>query len=383
MSVSQITMLGTLPPIKGLSDYCIEQTRELSKSIKVKFYNFSSIYPEFLYPGGGTKEKDPVFRTPKSSNLEVHSTLAWYNPLSWIEAGLGAEGEILHFHWWTFYLFPVFFTAAAVAKLRGKKIVCTIHNVVSHESGSLDRIFSRIIFTLSDRFVVHTKNNKRQLMDYFGVKENRVEVVPHGIYDFYRDKTIPKAAARSKLGIPKNARVLLLFGNIRPYKGAEELLEAFSIAKEKIRGLFLVIAGKAWNPELEAKITNSLMGEDSKLLALKYIPSSEIKLYFGAADAVVLPYNHFEAQSGPGNIALAFEKPLVVSDCGGLPELVKDKGVIFEAGNSRDLAKRIITVFSTKGMLERLSEDSAELREKYSWKSICQRTMEIYSELSK
>lgn len=378
-----ITMLGTLPPIKGVSDYCIEQTRELAKKTKIRFFNFSAIYPESLYPGGGTKEHDNVFSAAQSRNIEVINSLSWYNPFGWVIAGMRTEGKILHFHWWTSWLFPVFFTIASVAKMRGKKLVCTIHNVVGHDSGPLARPLSSLMFLLPDIFIVHTRSNKAQLETFFNVPSAKIRVVPHGIYNFYRDREVPQFAARKKLGIPPKAKVLLFFGNIRPYKGIDELLPAFISAREKIRGLFLIVAGKPWNSGLGNQISEGLARVKEKKLALGYIASSEIKYYFSAADAIVLPYKDFAAQSGPGNIALAFEKPLVVSDCGGLPELVKDKGVIFEAGNSRDLAKRIITVFSTKGMLERLSEDSAELREKYSWKSICQRTMEIYSELSK
>lgn len=378
----EITMIGTLPPIKGVSDYCIEQTRELRKKVRVKFYNFSAIYPEFLYKGGGTKETDPVFTAGGSSNLSVHSTLAWYNPFSWIAAGLGAEGKIVHFHWWTFYLFPVFFTSIGIARMRSKKIVCTVHNVLSHETGAVDKILSGIIFFISDKLIVHTRNNREQLIAHFKTKPEKIEVIPHGIYEFYRDKEISKKGARKKLSIPAGAKVMLFFGNIRRYKGLEDLIAAFRQSQQEVKGLYLLIAGKPWGKGLEAEVRGSLSGVSRKKLSLGYIPSSEIKNYFSAADVVVLPYKDFAGQSGPGNIALAFEKPLIVSNAGGLPELVLNKGVIFDAGGAGALARKITLVFSRKGMLASLSADSARLRRKYSWANICRATLNIYNKLA-
>lgn len=381
MPVKEITLVGTLPPIKGVSDYCIEQTNELARKIRVKFINFSSIYPEFLYPGQGTKENDPVFRRPSGKNVQVLDTLAWWNPLSWLHVGFSARGEILHFHWWTFYLSHVFFAMGLAAKLCGKKIVCTIHNVVGHESGLIDRFLSGIVFLLPDKFIVHTQSNREQLMHYFHVNEKRIEVVPHGVYNFYRDEDISKAEARKKLGVPEKAKVLLLFGNIRPYKGVEELVAAFKSARKDVPGLFLLVAGKPWKNGLSEFLQSELAGIKEKKLSLGYIPSSEIKFYFSAADVVVLPYKHFEAQSGPGNIALAFEKPLIVSDVGGLPELVLDKEMVFGAGNSGQLSARIVQAFSKKGLLKALSGDSARLRQEYSWGNICAKTLKIYNGL--
>ena len=379
--VEEITLVGTLPPIKGVSDYCIEQTKSLGKTIKVNFLNFKSIYPEFLYPGGKTTEKDPVFKAEKNPNVKTHSSLSWWNPFSWIIAGLTSKGKILHFHWWTYFLFPVFFTIALIAKLRGKKIVCTIHNVVGHESGFIDRLFSGIIFSLSNSFIVHTKNNKEQLQKYFKVKSSNIEIIPHGIYNFYRGEKISKQAAKEKLGIPKNSKVLLAFGNIRAYKGTDDLIEAFKIVKEKFPELYLVIAGKPWKKELEADIKERLNGVSNTKIFLDFVASSKVKFYFSAADLVVLPYKDFAAQSGPGNIALAFEKPLLVSNVGGLPDLVKNNIAVFKAGNIQELASKISLIFS-KNMISSLEADSRALKQVFSWENIAEQTLKLYNKLA-
>ncbi|MEM4270860.1 MAG: glycosyltransferase [Candidatus Pacearchaeota archaeon] len=375
-----VSFVGTLPPIKGISDYCLEQVKSLSKEIDIEFFNFSSIYPEFLYPGGETKEIDKTFAIPKLNRVQIRESLAWYNPLSWILVGLTAKGKILHFHWWTYWLFPIFFTIALIAKLRGKKVICTIHNVVSHESGFIDITLSKIIYFIPDKLIVHTNANKNQLEKKFQINKKKISVIPHGIYDFYRDNEISKSSAREVLGIPKNAKVILMFGNIRPYKGIEELIFAFKEAKTKISDLFLIIAGKPWSNELKNFIIRELSNESSCLVKMEYIPSSQIKNYFFATDLVILPYRSFEAQSGPGNIALAFEKPLLVSNARGLPELVLDKKAIFTSGNALELADSIKEIFSKKNLIKKLTSDSIYLRRKYSWESISKMTLNIYNE---
>ncbi|HLC79208.1 MAG TPA: glycosyltransferase family 4 protein [archaeon] len=379
--MDSITMVGTLPPIKGVSDYCIEQCKSLSSSLEINFYNFSDIYPEFLYKGGGTKENDPVFSRPSSKNIIIRDTLQWWNPFSWIGAGFGAKGPILHFHWWTFYLFYIFFPIALIAKLRGKKIVCTVHNVLGHESGWLDALLCSVMFLLPDKFIVHTKTNAEQLKEIFKISKKRIEIIPHGIYTFYRDKEIPKKEAREKLNIPKAANVILFFGNIRQYKGVEDLIVAFAKAREKVPNLYLIIAGKPWDKNTEQYLAVAAAQNSHILPFLGYVRSSEIKYYFSATDIVILPYKEFAAQSGPGNIALAFEKPIIASNVGGLPELVLNKKMVFESGNREELSDKIALAFNKTGLLASLAADSSTLMGKYSWGNISAATLNVYNEL--
>jgi len=381
MHVKRVRLVGTLPPIKSISDYCLELTKALLSHTDVEFINFKHIYWEALYKGGGTKEKDPLFTRPEDPRLRVRDMLTWYNPLSWLYAGLTSRGDVLHFQWWTSYLFPVFFSIALVTKARGKKLVCTVHNVHGHETGLLDRTLNRLILTLPDRYLVHTERNRDQLEAAFGIARERIRVVPHGIFEFYRDKELSQAEARKQLGIPDSAQVLLSFGHVRPYKGIEDLIAAYKLARRTLPDLFLVIAGKAWNEELKREIETQLADAPNKLLHLDYVPSSQIKAFFSAADAVVLPYREFAAQSGPGNIALAFEKPLIVADVGGLPELVANPAAIFEAGNVAALSAAIARCLGDSALLATLAADSTRLRERFSWARIALDTLRVYEEL--
>lgn len=379
--VKRVTLVGTLPPIKSISFYCLEMTQALIEHVDVEFINYKHIYWEWLYKGGGTKETDPVFQRPVSPRLEVRDLLTWYNPLSWLYAGVTASGEILHFQWLTTVQFPVHFTIALVCKMRGKKTVCTVHNVHGHETGVVDRWLNRALLSVPDMFFVHSERNREQLTESFGIPPENIRVVPMGIMEFYRDEELSQAEARRRLEIPANAKVLLCFGHVRPYKGIEDLIAAFKIAKQKIPNLYLVIAGKAWNEELKREIEQELAGEPASLLFLDYVPSSRIKEYFSAADAVILPYREFAAQSAAGAVGLAFDKPLIVSDVGGLPELVANPKALFQAGNVPALAEAIEQCVGNDEVLAALGQDSIRLREHFSWRSSTKAALRAYEEL--
>lgn len=375
-------MLGPFPPIGGgVSDYCLELASALAEKLQVEFYTYKDIYPGFLYPGGETKETRPESAARMPEGLSVKPILSWYNPLGWLKAGLAGEGKVFHFQWWTFYLFFPTFSIALISKLRGRKIVCTVHNVLGHESGLIDRFFSSLIFLLPDKFIVHSPQNKGQLQKNFNIGESRINVIPMGVFGLYRGGNVSKSGARERLGIPPKARVVLFFGIIRKYKGLEDLAEAFKISRKKIKGLFLLAAGKPWDRETGRGILKSLEGIESKRLVFEHIPSSQIKFYFIAADVVVLPYREFSAQSAVGSTALSFSRPILVSDAGGLPELVLNKETVFKAGDPKDLASKLDLVFSKKGLLQSMARGSKKLGQKYSWEGICARTIRLYGGL--
>lgn len=386
--VKHITMVATLPPVKGVSDYCMNQVPELQKKIGVDFYNFSDIYPEAFYPGKSTKDPQLVPLLKPMPNAKVHTTLTWYNPITWIMAGLNAKGEILHIHWWTFYLFHVFFTIAFLAKLRGKKVVCTVHNVKGNPWGLREKIiglgeglFTKLVFSQVDHFIVHTDKNKRQLQSTFAIPESKISIIPHGTYDFYRDEKVTKALARKKLSILPDAKVLLSYGNIREYKGIFDAIAAFKLARVKVPKLFLLIAGPTWGNTMEKTIRDELAGIEDVKLDFHYINAMETKYYFEASDLVLLPYLEFAGQSGPGNIALAFEKPMIVSRVGGLPDLVPTEKCVVPPNKPTILAERIEEILGSPTVYRKLIKDSIPLRKKFGWEKISQQTIDLYQSL--
>jgi len=377
----RITMIGTLPPIKGISEYCIEQVQALSKYISIRFINFKHIYPRMLYPLD-PEERDTVFRLKDTSSINIDTRLKWYDIICTIRTGLGIDTKIVHFQWWTSFLFIVFFPLILFAKLRKRKVVCTVHNVVSHESNLVDRLISRTMMLLPDRFIVHSNTNMSQLEQIMNISPSRIEVIPIGSYDFYLDEVISKKDAREFLRIDEKSRVILFFGHIREYKGIDTLIEAVNILKNRIDNFKCIIAGKNWIDwgKYEGMIKNYQL-EDFFDLHLRYIPSSEIKYFFFGSDVVVLPYRHFHSQSGAGNVALAFHKALIVSNVGGLPDLVKDRSVIFEPGDHRALAETLLNVLNDSDYLQKLERDSVDISFRNGWDGIARKTIELYKDL--
>ncbi|MCF7859626.1 MAG: glycosyltransferase [Candidatus Cloacimonetes bacterium] len=376
--MNTISMVGTLPPNKGISDTCLEQVKYLSKKFKVVFIDFKQLYPEFLYPGGS---KD-TSQAPKIENVKIINILTWYNPFSWISAAYKVKGRTLHMHWWTYYLFMPLFTILITNKLRGKKTVCNVHNVEGHESNILDKLLTMIFLKNVDQLIVHANDNKEKIHKNYKINKSKISVIPIGIPEFFVKDDVSKTEGRKKLGIKKKKKVILNFGNIRDYKGIYILLEAFNLIKKKNKDAFLIIAGKPWVDWTKYQnIIDKYNLKNDILLNLDYIAADDVKYYFRAADILVLPYKHFDAQSGPGRIALGFELPMVVSDVGGLPDLVMDKKCIAKPGDIDGFAISVNRIINNKRLYSKLLLDSKILKKKLGWDNIIEKNIKLYLSL--
>ncbi len=383
MIPKEITMVATLPPNKGVSDTSLEQVKHLKKHTKIHFIDFKQMYPEFLYPGG-TKIKGAT--QPAIDNVEINSCLTWYNPFTWIIAALSIKSEIVHMHWWTYVLFPPLFTISIISKIRGKKIICNVHNVIGHESGFIDRFLTKIFLKTCDKIICHSTQNKRKLVELYKISSSDVTFLPIGIPNYLIQKR-EKAESRKYLSLPENKFILLCFGNIRKYKGVDILLKSFAELQSKVEDIHLVIAGKPWidfSPYQELIDSNNL--SEKVTLQLDYVPNEDISAYFSAADLLVLPYTHFDAQSGPGRIALGYGLPMIVSDYGGLSDLVAnlELGVIRQlSGESLEtsLTKALLEVISSDKSYQALSQGLDKKLNDFNWEQIVEKTTELYSEL--
>lgn len=381
MKSMKATLIGTLPPIKGISPYCLELLKSLSKNIEVEFIGFKKLYPDFLYPGG-TKIEDKDYKVPEIKNAEIRNILTYYNPFSWIWAGLTVKGEIIHTQWWAHVLAPIYLVILSICKIRRKKIVITAHNILPHESSKLNNFLNKIILIFGDKFIVHNNENKENLSNFYNIPQENISVIPHGILVPVPIKTISKKEARKYLKIPQNKRVLLHFGNIRDYKGLDILLKSLTFIRKEIKDVILIIAGRPWkNWEKYDKIIKENSISTIVMEKLDFIHPSEVEYYFSASDIVVLPYKYFDSQSGVGALALPFKKPLIVTNVGGLPDFVKDKRAIAKPNNPEDLARKIIQILKDENLLEKLSKDSEELAKKYNWDKIAKETVELYEGL--
>lgn len=378
-SENLVTLIGSLPPIKGISPYCYEFMLSLSKSIHVEFIGFKKIYPDFLYPGGKSKEEGVIPDFSKVSNVSIRNFLTYYNPLTWIWAGLTIKGKVVHAQWWSHVLMPPYFFILLLCKLRGKKIIITIHNVVPHEPSKLNRLINGVILFFGDQFIVHSNNYINQVHKIYNIPCRKIKKLPHGILNVYSSKVLSQNEARVKLNLPFNCKIILFFGHIREYKGLDVLLESFSTLINEIN-VILLIAGTPWEHWSKYdQIIEKYNLKNNIRQFLEFIPSDIAKYFYYSADLVVLPYKNFESQSGVGSVVLSFGKPLIVTNVGGLSDLVKDKRFVVEPNNPHALYKVLLLALSDDKLLEKMGNDSRELANIYSWDNIAYEAVKLYS----
>ena len=177
----------------------------------------------------------------------------------------------------------------------------------------------------------------------------------------------------------ENKKIILYFGIIREYKGIDDLIKAFK--KANLKDTILIIAGKPWlDWKKYEELIKKLNLVETVISFPSFIPNSKANILLSAADLIVLPYKYFDGQSGVGNVALAYEKPLLVTNTGALTELVNNKEAIAEQNNVEDLSRKIINIMTNKKMLNSLSKDSKQLKKALSWENIADKTIKIYQE---
>lgn len=379
----RVAMLGSFPPLRGISGYCHELAAAMAARCPVEFISFREMYPRFLYPGGGLAD-DPTLPDLRHPRLTVQRRLTWYNPAGWLRAGLSTEADLLHAQWWSLPLAPVYLAVCAAFKIRKKPVVFTVHNVLPHEKSRAYAAASQRLFSLGDHFIVHTEQGRRQLHTRYRIPASRISRIPHGTLDFHVAPGPGERSIRNVLGIAADERVVLLFGAIRPYKGVDTAIRAFAEVIKTVDRVRLVIAGKLWeNWAPYERLVRELGIEGHVATVLEYIPSGEVHRFFAAADLVILPYRRFDSQSGIGNTAVAFRKPMIVTDVGGLPELVSDPGCIVPPNRPAALARAILRCIQDPGRLRALSVDADNISNKFSWPVIAKTTYLVYKGLCK
>ncbi len=364
----KVTMIGTLPPVRGMSHY---------------FINFKHLYPPFLYPQS-TTEEDPNFKVECNENLVVHERLRWYNLICNIRAGLSINTPVIHLQWWTYVLFFVIYPLVLVNKLFKRQIVIgTLHNVVGHESGKLDRFLCRLMYRMLDHYIVHSQMNKCSLQKFMKINGDKISVIPHGRYNFYQDQQITKEEAQAKLNLPRDKKWILHFGLIRDYKGVDVLIRAMDRIRNTLPEVHCMIVGNPWvSWQPYQKLIDQSQLNEKFYLDLRYIATSQVKYFFAAADLVVLPYKSFEAQSGVGNVALGFGKPLLVTNVGGLPDLVIDKRAVIPPDDVSALTSALTELFTNKVWYKKLQSDSETMAKAYDWDQIADQTIQLYQKLA-
>jgi glycosyltransferase involved in cell wall biosynthesis len=379
----KVIILGTLPPIIGLSPYCLHLAYALSKKIDLLFLNFK----RFSHQSQKFQRSSKINETLYHSYLQKIKTanwLDWYNPLSGLIAGMKLKGDMLHVQWWISSLFFVVFPVVVIAKIKQIRIVLSVHNVLPHERGRyrlfFDKMINKMLFPFADKLIVHNQRNKQMLRKQYKLNPNDIEVITHGVLDLVKTTTISQKKARELIHLPLDKQIILFFGYIRPYKGVDVLLRAFALVQHDLPNALLYIVGQplgtTWAPYQQ--IINQSQLEERVHVELGFAPEENIAPVFSAANVVVLPYKYLDTHGGIGALALAFGKPLIVTNVGGLPEYVQNPIAVVRPDDVEHLAQILKRVLTDKTLLSELATDSKTQAKTLSWETIADQTITVY-----
>ena len=372
----KIIIIGPAHPLRGgLASYDERLAREFqNQGNEVCIYTFSLQYPGFLFPGTTQFSSEPA-----PTDIDIKVCINSVNPLNWIKIGnrlKKAKPDLIVVRYWLPFMGPCLGTILRIAKKnRHTKVVCIADNIIPHEKRFGDKPFTKYFIKPIDGFITMSEKVLSDL-PLFNITKP-AKFVAHPLYDNFGD-IISKEAARKELNISNETSVVLFFGFIRKYKGLDILLDSVNIinSKYQIQNIKFLIAGEFYEDRkpFDEQIER-LAIKDNLILRTDFIPDSEVKYYLCAADVVVQPYRN-ATQSGVTPLAYHFEKPMIVTNVGGLPSLVPDNkvGLVAEP-NAESIAEKIVAYFD-KGenfFLPYLREE----KKKYSWKVMTETIVEI------
>lgn len=369
-----IVIIGTAHPLRGGLAAFNERLAEEFQGMghRVTIYTFSLQYPSFLFPG-----KSQFSTEPPPDKLDIKVRINSINPLNWWRTGKEIrqlQPDMVVIKFWLPFMGPAFGTILRrIRKNKHTRIVSILDNVIPHEKRPGDRAFIRYFIKSCDAFIAMSKKVLEDLRTFTPGKPARL--IPHPLYDNFGEK-ISKAAAREHLGIDAKDKIILFFGFIRKYKGLDLLLEAMNDPRIRSENIKLIVAGEFYEDEKAYReIIERFQLQGSLILKTDFIPDNQVKYYFCAADAVMQPYRH-ATQSGITPMAYHFERPMVVTNVGGLPEIVPDGKVGFVTEPRPPAIADAIIKFYTFDA-EYFMENIKKEKEKYSWKNMAEGIVEL------
>jgi D-inositol-3-phosphate glycosyltransferase len=346
------------------------------EGINTSIVSFYLQYPKILFPG-----KSQVTGGAAPAGIEIHPLISSVNPLSWLKAASFIKRQKPDFvviRYWLPFMSPALSTIARRVRKAGIKVVAITDNVIPHEKRTGDAMLTNYFVNSCDAFIAMSRTVVDDLRKFTTTKP--VSFSPHPVYDIFGEK-ISKDEARKKLGLGTAARVILFFGFIRPYKGLDLLLNAMADDKVRDLRLKLIIAGEFYgDKDAYAAMISKLSLDENVVLHSSYIPKEDVRNFFCAADLVVQPYRS-ATQSGITQIAYHFERPMIVTQVGGLSEIVPHGKVGYVVPvNDKEIA-RAIAEFYEQGREEEFSRNTKLEKERFTWKSFVHNVLRTAAEL--
>ncbi len=342
--MAKVVIIGPGYPLRGgLATFNQRLSKEFSDlGDDCVIYSFSLQYPKILFPG-----KTQFSSEQAPDNIKIVSAINSVNPLNWIRIGNRLKmlkPDLIVVRFWIPFMGPALGTILRrVRKNNHTRIVCIADNVRPHEKRIGDTAFTKYFLKSCHAFITMSEKVMKDLRQF--VPNKPAQQVQHPLYDNFGN-ILDKTEARRKIDLPLNEKLILFFGFIRNYKGLDILLEAMSDQRIKDNKIKLIVAGEFYeDPALYHQLMLKYGLEHSVILRTDFIPDSQVQYYLSAADAVIQPYRN-ATQSGVTPLAYHFEKPMVVTNVGGLPDLVphEQAGIVTEP-NPTAIADAILRVY--------------------------------------
>jgi len=341
-------------------------------------------------PAEGYSRREFFYRAAPGgagSRLRRLAKLAQHVPDMLRYRAAARAADVVHFQWLSVqhldgYLLPAEHTASGSRR----PLVLTAHDILPREPRPGQRAAQRRLYDRFDAVVVHSAHGRERLIEELGVDPARVHVIAHGVLRPWDD--VPggedAGSAAGEAPLPPELResdagVVLFFGLLRPYKGLDILLDAWRrLAAGRTGEVELWIVGM---PRMDVTTLLAHAPPNVRFVP-RFIGDDELPAYFRRADLVVLPYREID-QSGVLFTALAFGKPLLLSDVGGFPEIAATGAArTFRAGDAAALRAALRELLGDPGARAAMAERARTLASgEYSWRAVARRTLDLYEAL--
>ena len=369
----RIGIAGTTWPYRGgLAAFNERLARQfMAEGHEVEIFTFTLQYPDFLFPG-----KTQYSDAPEPADLSITRTMNSINPFSWFSTARKiqkAKIDLLVIKFWIPLLAPCLGTIARLCRRKGIRVVSILDNVIPHEPHFWDKWLIRYFVRSVDRFIAMSESVQKDCLAFR--PKGPVMLNPHPLYDNF-GQAVAKDKARQQLNLPQDKTILLFFGFIRDYKGLDLLMKAYKKAYQE--NLLLVVAGEFYNNGAQYSELEKALGLAGQIVwRTDFIPDDQVRYYFSAADLIVQPYKT-ATQSGVTQIAYHFERPMLVTNVGGLAEIVPNGkvGYVCEV-NENDIAEAIgsFAQMNAKERDELFLPNIQTQKQKYAWSAM---TAKIY-----
>ncbi|WP_115372701.1 glycosyltransferase [Adhaeribacter pallidiroseus] len=378
--MSKIILIGPAYPLRGgLATYNERLAQAFQENgDEVEIITFRLQYPHFLFPGQTQYSTEPA-----PAGLNIKTLINSVNPISWFRTGnylRRQKPDILIFRFWLPFMGPAFGTIARlVARNKYTKIVAITDNVIPHEKRPGDLPLTRYFLAACQGFVTMSEEVLQQLQQLQPKKLKKYH--PHPLYDNFGEP-VPKEEAKKFLKLNSQFHYILFFGFIRAYKGLDILLKSFADQRlVELKNLKLIIAGEFYeSPEPYEQLIAQYQLEPRMVRATHFIPNSQVKYYFCASDLVVQPYKH-ATQSGVSQIAYHFNKPMVVTNVGGLAELIPDGKAGYVVPVTPEAITEAIQDFYQNQREAYMTKEVENLKKQFSWSSMVQTLKQLADQL--